>query len=74
MLRFIPRLLLGRRGRLLAGYLPCRFAHALLALFLLVEEFAFAADVAAVALGDDVLTDGGDGLACDDLGADGRPG
>src|SRR6201999_2801875 len=45
--------------------------HALLALFLLVEELALTADVATVALGDDVLADGGDGGAGDDLGADG---
>src|SRR6185437_1646695 len=46
--------------------------HALLALFLLFEQLALAADVATVALGDDVLADGGDGLAGDDLRADGR--
>src|SRR3982751_2105792 len=45
--------------------------HAALALFLLFEELALARDVAAVALGDDVLADGLDGLARDDLVADG---
>ena len=46
-------------------------AHALLALFLLVEEFAFARDVAAVAFGRDVLAQRRNGLAGDDLAADG---
>src|SRR5437660_623361 len=45
--------------------------HALLALLLLVEELALAGDVAAVALGGDVLSEGLDGLAGDDLAADG---
>src|SRR5258708_11407467 len=45
--------------------------HALFAFFLFFEELAFAGDVAAVALGDDVFADGGDRLARDDLGADG---
>ena len=45
--------------------------HALFAFFLFLEEFALAGDVAAVALGDDVFADGGDGLTGDDLGADG---
>src|SRR6266487_6907695 len=45
--------------------------HALLALLLLLEELALAGDVAAVALGEDVLAEGLDGLAGDDPGADG---
>ena len=45
--------------------------HALFAFFLLFEELALAGDVAAVAFGDDVFADGGDGFAGDDLGADG---
>ena len=46
--------------------------HALLALLLLLEELALAGDVATVALGEDVLAEGLDRLAGDDLGADGR--
>jgi hypothetical protein len=38
-------------------------AHALLALFLLVEQLALAGDVAAVAFGGDVLAQGGNRLA-----------
>ena len=45
--------------------------HALFALFLLFEEFALAGDVAAVAFGGDVLSEGADGRSRDDLGADG---
>src|SRR5258708_37509432 len=45
-------------------------AHLLLALFLLVEELALAADVAAVALGEHVLAQGRDRLARDDAAAD----
>src|SRR5580704_14515340 len=45
--------------------------HALLALFLLLEELALAADVAAVALGEHVLAHGAHALAGDDLAADG---
>src|ERR1700744_4177177 len=47
-------------------------AHLLLALFLLVEELALAGDVAAVAFGGDVFPERRDGLAGDDLAADGR--
>jgi MinD-like ATPase involved in chromosome partitioning or flagellar assembly len=43
-----------------------------LALFLLFEELALARDVAAVAFGGHVLAHGRDGLAGDDLAADGR--
>src|SRR5665213_1098019 len=46
-------------------------AHLLLALFLLVEELALAGGVAAVAFGGDVLAQGADGFAGDDLAADG---
>ena len=45
--------------------------HALFAFFLFLEQFSFARHVAAVALGGDVLADGLDGLAGDDLAADG---
>ena len=45
-------------------------AHLLLAGLLLVEELALAGDVAAVALGGDVLAQGRDGLAGDDAAAD----
>src|SRR2546421_4892291 len=45
--------------------------HALLALLLFFEELALARDVAAVALGEDVLAERLDGLARDDLVADG---
>ena len=38
-------------------------AHALLALFLLLEKLALAGDVAAIALGGDVLAEGAHGLA-----------
>src|SRR5271154_4983412 len=44
--------------------------HAAFAFFLLLQQFAFAADVAAVALGYNVLANGVDGFASDDLGAD----
>src|SRR5439155_12147846 len=46
--------------------------HALLALFLALEQLALAADVAAIALGRDVLAVGLDGLAGDDVRADRR--
>jgi len=45
--------------------------HLGFALLLLLEEFAFAGDVAAVAFGGDVFAHGGDGFAGDDLAADG---
>ena len=45
--------------------------HALFAFLLLFEEFALAGDVAAVALGGDVLAEGADGGARDDLRAQG---
>ena len=45
--------------------------HALLALLLLVEQLLLARDVAAVELGRDVLAEGADVLACDDVAADG---
>src|SRR6185437_16560121 len=44
--------------------------HALLAFFLLLEQLAFAGDVAAVAFGGDVFADRFDGFASDDLSAD----
>src|SRR5690606_14366468 len=46
--------------------------HALLTLLLLLEQLALAADVAAVALGEDVLAHRAHGLARDDARADGR--
>ena len=45
-------------------------AHPLFAFLLLIEEFAFAGHVAAVAFGEDVLAQGLDGLAGDDAAAD----
>src|SRR5580658_6059763 len=51
--------------------LPNAF-HAFLAFFLFFQEFALAGDIAAVALGNDVLADGAYGLARDHFGADGR--
>src|ERR1700687_3345501 len=44
--------------------------HAALAFFLLFEEFAFAGNVSAVALGENVFADGRDGFARDDAAAD----
>ena len=41
--------------------------HALLAFFLLVEQLALTADIAAVALGDNVFADSSDGGAGNDL-------
>ena len=46
-------------------------AHALLALFLLLEEFPLPRDVATVAFGRDILSHRGDGLTCNDFGPDG---
>lgn len=45
--------------------------HALFAGFLFFEEFSFSRDVAAVAFGEDVFSDGIDGFASDDFSADG---
>src|SRR5690348_9447971 len=45
--------------------------HALLALLLLLQQLPLTGDVTAVALGEDVLADGADGLAGDHAGADG---
>src|SRR3954447_17753401 len=45
--------------------------HALLALFLLLEQLALAGDVATVALGEHVLAHRAHGFACDDVRADG---
>ena len=45
--------------------------HAAFAGFLGFEELFLAGDVAAVALGEDVLAEGADGFAGDDAGADG---
>src|SRR5207344_1687913 len=46
--------------------------HPLLAFLLLLEELPLPADVAAVALGDDVLPHGADALRGDDLAAERR--
>src|SRR6266403_4686053 len=43
--------------------------HAALAFFLFFEEFAFAGNVAAVALGEHVFADGRDSFACNDAAA-----
>src|SRR5581483_9905532 len=45
--------------------------HPLLAFLLLLQQLPLTGDVTAVALGEDVLADGADGLAGDDPGADG---
>src|SRR5262249_25127901 len=45
--------------------------HAAFAFFLFLEEFAFAGDVSAVAFGENVFADGGNGFARDDAAADG---
>ena len=45
--------------------------HPLLAFLLLLQQLLLTGDVAAVALGQHVLTDGLDGLTGDDLAADG---
>ena len=70
-LLIIPRIEDGHEGFLGDGDLADHL-HALLALFLLFEQFALAADVAAVALGGHVLAQGLDGLAGNDPPADGR--
>src|SRR5215813_1085765 len=59
-----------RQERLLWDLDAAHLLHALLALFLLLEELALARDVAAVALRGDVFAEGADGLAGDDLAAD----
>ena len=59
-------------GKGLAGELDtAQLAHLLFALFLLFQQFLFAGDVAAIALGKHVLAHGLDGLAGNDLAADG---
>src|SRR5579872_761801 len=45
--------------------------HALFALFLFFEEFAFAGDVSAVAFGENVFANGGYGFAGNHAAADG---
>lgn len=62
----------GERGheRLLRDVDPADGLHPLLALFLLLEQLALTADVAAVTLREHVFADGADVLARDDLGAD----
>ena len=49
---------------------PTRFMR-FFAFFLFFEEFAFAGNVSAVAFGEDVFADGGDGFAGDYAAADG---
>src|ERR1700743_3854616 len=44
--------------------------HPPLTFLLLFEELAFAADITAIALSQNILTHGGDGFACDNLGPD----
>src|SRR5688572_1983258 len=63
----------GREGGdegLLRDLDPSHHLHPLLALLLLLEQLALAADVAAVALGEDVLAQRADVLAGDDARAD----
>ena len=52
------------------GYLA-ELLHLLFSLLLFFPQFPFAGDVATIAFGGDVLGDGSDGLARDDLTADG---
>src|SRR5438477_395244 len=60
-----------RQKRLLRDLHLAHLFHALFAGGLLGPQLALAGDVAAVALGGDVLAHGGDGLAGDDAAADG---
>ena len=60
-----------RQERLLRDLDVADLLHPLLAFLLLLEQLALAGDVAAVALGGDVLAEGRDRLAGDDLAADG---
>src|SRR5688500_5078821 len=62
----------GSNERLLRDRDVAIFAHAGLALLLLLEELALAGGVAAVAFRGDVLAKRRDGLAGDDLAADRR--
>src|ERR1700722_20472993 len=57
---------------LLRGADLAELPHLLLAFLLLLQKFAFARDVAAVAFCGDVLAQRADGLARDDLAADRR--
>src|SRR5581483_5010538 len=50
---------------------PADTLHALLAFFLFLEEFAFAGNVSAITLGENILSYGSDGFASDDLGPNG---
>src|SRR6266852_2515406 len=61
-----------RQERLLRHLDLADLLHALLALLLLLEQLALARDVAAVALGGDILAHGLDSLARDHAAADGR--
>ena len=69
--RLIPVHLQRRDESLLRDVDLAERAHLLLPGLLLVEELAFAGDVAAIALGGDVLAQGGDRLPGDDVAADG---
>src|SRR5438552_10223773 len=60
-----------RQERLLRHLDLADLLHALLALLLILEQLALARDVAAVALGGDILAHGLDGLARDDAAPDG---
>src|SRR5437763_10142956 len=62
----------GGDERFLGDLHPADVLHPALALFLALEEFALAADVAAIALGEDVLALGLHRLPGDDAAADGR--
>src|SRR4029077_4412929 len=64
-----PRLEHGEEG-LLRDLDRAHHLHPLLAFLLLLEQLALARDVAAVALGGDVLAVGVDGRAGDDVAAD----
>src|SRR5262245_19116637 len=61
----------GRDEGLLRDLDAAELAHLLLASFLLVQQLAVSRDITAVALGEHVLAECPDGLARDDLGANG---
>ena len=67
---FLLRDLQHAKERFLGQFDGADLLHALLALLLLFEELALSGDVAAIALGDDVLAERLDRVGGDDLRAD----
>src|SRR4029079_12855236 len=67
---FVARIKNRHKRFLRNAHLPDHF-HPLLALFLLFEQFAFSAHVAAVAFGGDIFAQGFDGFTGNDFGTDG---